>query len=42
MIKVGYKPWTSVSSIERKCDGIKVDNSDGNTEGFPFGTSDYQ
>ena len=39
-IKYGDKPWTSVSSIERKCDGVKVDISDGNTKGFQFGTSD--
>ena len=28
-------------SIERKCDGIKEDNFDGNTEGFPVGASEY-
>ena len=31
-----------MSSIERKCDGIKVDISDGNIKGFQFGTSDYE
>ena len=31
-----------MSSIERKCDGIKVDIFDENTEGFPVGTSDYE
>ena len=35
-IKDGYKPWTGVSSIEHKCDGIKVDKFNGNKEGCPF------
>ena len=40
-IKYGDKQLTEVISIERKCDGIKEDNFDGNTEGFPVGASDY-
>ena len=38
-IKCGDKPWTEVSSIERKCDGIKVDNYDEKTVRFTVGTS---
>ena len=41
-IKDGDKPWTAVSSIEIKCDGIKVDIYDGNTKGFAFGRYDYE
>ena len=31
-----------MSSIGRKCDAIKIDNSDEKTEGFSVGTSDYE
>ena len=41
-IKVGDKKWTAVSSNEKKCDCIKEDYFDGNTEVFPVGTSDYE
>ena len=36
----GDKQWATVVSPDKKCLCIKNNNSDGNTEGYPFGTSD--
>ena len=41
-IKLYYIPWTAVGSIDQKCNGVKEDNLDGNTENFLFGTSNYE
>ena len=32
--------WGTVGSLELKCEGIRVDNPDGNSKMFPVGTSD--
>ena len=39
-IKYGDKLWNTVGSLDSISDCIRVDNSDGNTEGFQVGTYD--
>ena len=42
IIKDGDKKWSAVSYIEQKCDVIKVDTFNGNSEGFLVGTNDFE
>ena len=39
--KEGDELWATVGSSDKQSLCIKNNNSDGNTEGYPFGTSDY-